>query len=109
MRNRGKVYWDWADPQLHFRNCDERLSCGTLINVQVRTSPLGATQLFFGIYKEKGEMLLEESYDDCKGQTMSAAMAWAQERARAWVATTCPAILVPARQSLPRKGARLAK
>lgn len=109
MRNRGKVYWDWADPQLHFRNCDERLSCGTLINVQVRTSPLGATQLFFGIYKEKGEMLVEESYVDCKGQTMSAAMAWALQHAKEWVATTFPAIPVQARQPLPRKGSRLAK
>ena len=97
MRNRGKVDWNWADPQLHFRNCDERLSCGTLINVQVRTSPLGATQLFFGIYKEKGEMLLEESHTDCKGQTLSAAMAWALQHAKEWGATTCPAIPVQAR------------
>ncbi|MDR2317783.1 MAG: hypothetical protein LBF06_15490 [Pseudomonas sp.] len=86
MRNRGTVYWDWANPELHFRNYDERLSCGTLINIQVRTSKENVTQLFFGIYGQKGLMLLEENYPDCKGQTMTAAMAWALERATGWVA-----------------------
>ncbi|MBK4989819.1 hypothetical protein [Pseudomonas sp. S36] len=86
MRNRGTVYWDWANPELHFRNYDERLSCGTLINIQVRTSKQNVTQLFFGIYGQKGLMLLEENYPDCKGQTMTAAMAWALERATGWVA-----------------------
>ncbi len=86
MRNRGKVYWEWANPELHFRNYDERLSCGTLINIQVRTSKENVTQLFFGIYGKKGLMLLEENYPDCKGQTMTVAMAWALQRANDWVA-----------------------
>ncbi|MGE8049668.1 hypothetical protein ACQKPT_15370 [Pseudomonas monteilii] len=86
MRNRGKVYWDWANPELHFRNYDERLSCGTLINIQVRTSKENVTQLFFGIYGHKGLMLLEENYPECKGQTMTVAMAWALQRANDWVA-----------------------
>ncbi|RII74234.1 hypothetical protein [Pseudomonas monteilii] len=85
MRNRGQVYWDWADPELHFRNHDERLPCGTLINIQVRTSKKNVTQVFFGIYGEKGVMLLEENYPDCQGQTMTAAMSWALQRANAWV------------------------
>ncbi|MBK0059648.1 hypothetical protein IAE40_13465 [Pseudomonas sp. S44] len=85
MRNRGTVYWDWANPELHFRNYDERLACGTLINIQVRTSKENVTQLFFGIYGQNGLMLLEESYPNCKGQTMTAAMAWALERAKGWV------------------------
>lgn len=84
MRNRGKVYWEWADPELHFRNYDERLSCGTLINIQVRTSLLNVTQLFIGIYGQKGLLLLEESYPDCRGLTMTAAMAWALQRAIDW-------------------------
>ncbi|MBS6039949.1 MULTISPECIES: hypothetical protein [Pseudomonas] len=86
MRNRGTVYWEWANPGLHFRNYDERLSCGTLINIQVRTSKENVTQLFFGIYGQKGLMLLEESYPDCKGQTMTVAMAWALQRANEWIA-----------------------
>ncbi|QXH44236.1 hypothetical protein KSS93_15165 [Pseudomonas xanthosomatis] len=86
MRNRGTVYWDWVNPELHFRNYDERLSCGTLINIQVRTSQDNLTQLFFGIYGQKGLMLLEENYPDSKGQTMTAAMAWALQRAKDWVA-----------------------
>lgn len=86
MRNRGQVYWDWANPELHFRNYDERLSCGTLINIQVRTSKENVTQMFFGIYGEKGMMLLEENHPECRGQTMTAAMAWALQRASDWVA-----------------------
>ncbi|WP_236170155.1 hypothetical protein [Pseudomonas parasichuanensis] len=109
MRNRGKVYWDWADPELHFRNYDERLSCGTLINIQVRISTLNVTQLFFGIYGEKGMLLLEESYPDCRGQTMTAAMAWALQRACDWVIEKFPPPPQPAPEPLPRKGSRLAR
>ncbi|MFK0309692.1 hypothetical protein ACIQUF_00465 [Pseudomonas sp. NPDC090233] len=86
MRNRGTVYWEWANPELHFRNYDERLSCGTLINIQVRVSKENVTQLFFGVYGEKGLMLLEENHPACQGQTMTAAMAWALQRAYDWVA-----------------------
>ncbi|NIE74814.1 hypothetical protein F3J44_28770 [Pantoea sp. Tr-811] len=109
MRARGKLYWDWADPALHFRNYDERLPCGKLINIQVRLSPQNITQLFFGIYGDKGVMLLEEHYPQCDGQTLSAAMAWALQRAQAWVGTTFapPADKRPER--LPRKGSRLYK
>lgn len=86
MRNRGKVYWEWANPELHFRNYDERLPCGTLINIQVRLSPESATQLFFGIYQENGLMQLEEYYPDCRGKTLTAAMVWALQRATDWAA-----------------------
>lgn len=85
MRNRGKVFWGWVNPELHFRNLDKRLPCGTLINVQVRTSKEKLTQVFFGIYGAKGVMLLEESHPDCNGQTMTVAMAWALQRATDWV------------------------
>ena len=109
MRNRGKVYWDWADPALHFRNYDERLSCGTLINIQARLSLAGITQLFFGIYGEKGVMLLEEYYPDRHGQTLSAAMAWALQRSQDWVVGAFPPPVPEMPNRLPRKGSRLYK
>lgn len=90
MRKRGNVYWKWANPELHFRNYDERLTCGTLINIQVRTSKENVTQLFFGIYDEQGLMLLEEHYPDCRGQTMTAAMVWALQRANDWISGDRP-------------------
>ncbi|MFG0849583.1 hypothetical protein ACF8R4_08340 [Pseudomonas sp. FYR_2] len=71
---------------MHFRNYDERLPCGTLINIQVRVSKENITQLFFGIYGPKGLMLLEENYPERKGQTMTAATAWALQRANDWIA-----------------------
>lgn len=89
MRNGGKVYWNWANPDLHFRNHDGRLACGTLINLQARVSAQNVTQLFLDVYGKKGLMMLEEAYDDCKGQTMTAAMAWALDRAKAWVIDAC--------------------
>lgn len=86
MRTRGDVYWQWAQPGIHFRNYDERIECGRLINIQVRISKDAVTQLFFGIYEKSGEMLLEEYYPDCRGQTPSRAMAWALDRAHDWLA-----------------------
>lgn len=106
MRNRGQAYWEWADAQLHFRNLDERLPCGTLINIQVRTSFKGVTQLFIGVYGQQGLMLLEEYFPDCRGQTMTAAMTWGLQRANEWIAHTSP----PAPSSQPgspgRRGSR---
>jgi hypothetical protein len=107
MRKRGEIYWDWANPELHFRNYDERLTCGTLINIQARLSLENATQLFLGIYGEKGVLLLEELHPDCRGQKLSAAMAWALERARDWVAETFSAPKAPGPEPLPRRGSRL--
>lgn len=82
MRNRGKVYWEWADPVLHVRSKDERLPDGTLLNVLVRMSPFGEVQLFVGVYGVKGTLIFEESYDSRPGETMTRAMAWGLERAK---------------------------
>ncbi|MBH3451991.1 hypothetical protein I5S84_24520 [Pseudomonas putida] len=107
MRNRGKVYWEWANPEMYFRNYDERLTCGTLINIQARLSPENATQLFLGIYGEKGVLLLEELHPNCCGQKPSVAIAWAIERAHGWVAQAFPAPKAPGPEPLPRRGSRL--
>ncbi len=82
MRDRGKVYWAWADESLHCRSVDERQANGTLLNVQVRLSLLGRTQLFIGVYAGKGTMIYEEAFDSLTGQSMTNAMAWGLERAR---------------------------
>lgn len=85
MRQRGKVYWEWASSDLHFRSLDQRLSCGGLVNVQARLSRDCKTQLFFGIYGENGVLLLEEHYPDCRELSMTIAMLWALERAQGWI------------------------
>lgn len=106
MRTRGSVYWGWADPEIHFRNKDERLSDGTLINVQVRTSKNGDVQLFLGVYGQAGTMLLEEAFDSRPGETMTHAMAAGFERAKEFVAMmsqTAPALRAG---SLPRRRSR---
>ncbi|MEZ7178272.1 hypothetical protein QVM52_23015, partial [Pseudomonas mosselii] len=61
------------------------------------TSYLGLIMRLGGVYETRGDSLLEESHTDCKGQTLSAAMAWALQHATEWGATTCPAIPVQAR------------
>ncbi|MCI0913853.1 MULTISPECIES: hypothetical protein [Pseudomonas] len=83
MRVREETYWQWADAQLHCRSHDEALSDGTTIDVQVRLSRLGATQLFLGLYGQGGKALLEEYYPARPGETMTRALVWGVERARA--------------------------
>lgn len=82
MRNRGKVFWDWADAALHTRSVDERQPDGTLLNVQVRMSLLGRTELFVGVYGTNGKMLFEETPDSLPGETMTHALARGLDRAR---------------------------
>lgn len=82
MRQRGDLFWDWADPTLHHRTHDETLSDGIHIDVQVRLSRVGATQLFLGIYDPLGLPLHEEAYDTRPGESMTRALAWGVGRAR---------------------------
>jgi len=98
MRIRQATYWQWADAQLHSRSHDEELSDGTSLDVQVRLSRLGATQLFLGVYARNGEALLEEYYPARPGETMTRALVWGVDRARA-LATGALPILV----QLPRR------
>lgn len=82
MRLRGEVFWTWASPGLHCRAHEEVLKDGTSIDVQVRLSMVGATQLFLGIYGASGAMIHEEGYDSRPGESMTKAMAWGVQRAR---------------------------
>lgn len=90
MRIREEKYWEWADALLHSRSHDEVLSDGTSIDVQVRLSRTGATQLFLGVYARQGRALLEEYYPSRPGESMSRALVWGVDRARAMVATLQP-------------------
>ncbi|WP_232109333.1 hypothetical protein [Pseudomonas juntendi] len=82
MRQRGEVFWAWADPNLQHRTHQELLDDGASLDVQVRLSRTGDTQLFIGIYESTGAMRYEEAYDKRPGETMSRAMVWATGRAR---------------------------
>lgn len=61
MKIRGEVFWAWADPTLHHRSHDECLDDGTQIDVQVRLSRTGNTQMFIGVYAPSGMALHEEA------------------------------------------------
>lgn len=82
MRTRGSTYWDWADAQLHCRTHTEILDSGTTIDVQVRLSRVGATQMFIGLYGQDGDVLHEEAYETRPGQSMTTAMLRGVARAR---------------------------
>lgn len=94
MRIREETYWRWADAQLHSRSHDEELSDGTCIDVQVRLSRLGATQLFLGLYAKGGRAVMEEYHAARPGETMTRALVWGVERARALATGALP--LTPA-------------
>lgn len=82
MRIRSDVFWGWADTKLHHRTHEEMLDDGTIIDVQVRLSCTGATQLFLGVYAPDGIALHEEAFDSRPGESMSRALAWGVGRAR---------------------------
>lgn len=82
MRIRGETFWLWADPGLHHRNHDEVLENGLSINVEVRLSRTGGTQMFMGIYSVDGEALYEEAFDSRPGESMSKALAVGTVKAR---------------------------
>ncbi|MGC3935926.1 MULTISPECIES: hypothetical protein [Pseudomonas] len=82
MRLRGDIFWAWADPEIHNRTHDETLSNGTHIDVQVRLSRTGETQMFIGVYAAGGMALHEETVNPRPGESMTRAMAWGVGRAR---------------------------
>lgn len=82
MRIRGDIFWNWADSTLHHRTHDETLSDGTFIDVQVRLSRTGNTQMFIGVYAATGAALHEEAFDSRPGESMTRALAWGVGRAR---------------------------
>ncbi|MBK5012233.1 hypothetical protein IAE33_004093 [Pseudomonas sp. S60] len=90
MRVREQTYWQWADAHLHSRCHDEALSDGTTLDVQVRLSRLGATQLFLGLYARDGRALVEEYYPARPGETMTRALVWGVDRARAMATGALP-------------------
>lgn len=82
MRIRGDVFWAWADPTLHHRTHSETLDDGTYIDVQVRLSRTGSTQMFIGVYAQGGMAIHEESFDSRPSESMTRALAWGVGRAR---------------------------
>ena len=82
MWQRGDVYWEWADPTLHHRFYDEVFENRVAIDVQVRLSRTGATQLFIGVYAPCGQRLLEEAFVKRPGETMTRALLAGVAKAR---------------------------
>ena len=90
MRIRGDVFWKWADPTLHHKSHDEILDDGTKMDIQVRLSRTGNTQLFIGVYSGKGMALHEEAFDSRPGESMTRALAWGVGRARCLATNQMP-------------------
>lgn len=90
MRIRGDVFWNWADPTLHHRSHDETLDDGTNMDIQVRLSRTGNTQLFIGVYGGTGMVLREEAFESRPGESMTRALAWGVVRARCLATNQMP-------------------
>lgn len=103
MRIRGDLFWTWADATLHHRRHEEALAEGLSIDVQVRLSRTGATQLFLGVYTAAGMALHEEAFDTRPGESMTRALAWGVARARSVAAT--PAATLSCRTCKQTQGA----
>ncbi|WP_257645102.1 hypothetical protein [Pseudomonas putida] len=87
MRHRGAVFWAWADPALEHHSHLESLADGAWLDIQVRLSRTGDTQLFIGIYEQSGLARVEEAYAKRPGETVTRAMAWGTRRGRALAKT----------------------
>lgn len=109
MRNRGKLYWDWANPAIHVRTLNERMPDGTVLDVQVRMSVFSETQLFIGVYAQKGMMLFEEVFDSRPGESMTMALEWGLNRARQKSPAGSMLLKGVKPGPLPRTGSRLKK
>ncbi|APV41825.1 hypothetical protein PFAS1_21675 [Pseudomonas frederiksbergensis] len=103
MSRRGEKYWSWYGPDLHCRIHEERLENGLLIDIQVRLTNDGDTQLFVGVYEE-GAMLFEDAYLSRPGETMTQAMNWGVQRAMEFVETLNAPAKPSQPEGLPRKG-----
>ncbi|WP_296268502.1 hypothetical protein [Pseudomonas sp. UBA6562] len=101
MRIRGDSFWSWADPTLHHRRHDEALPNGTCLDVQVRLSRTGATQLFLGVYGASGLALHEEAYASRPGESMTRALAWGVVRARQVAVELATLACVPTVRQVP--------
>ncbi|WCM49030.1 hypothetical protein OH720_18665 [Pseudomonas sp. WJP1] len=108
MSERGETYWDWADPDEHCRIHEERLKNGLLIDIHVRLSQKGDTQLFIGVYSEQGTRLFEEAYLSRPGETMTQAMEWGIQHAKEVVKTLNVSAEPSKAEALPRQGSRQA-
>ncbi|WP_372028382.1 hypothetical protein [Pseudomonas kurunegalensis] len=83
MRHRGAVFWAWADPALQHHSHEEELDDGAKLDIQVRLSRTGDTQLFIGIYERSGLARIEEAYAKRPGESVTRTMAWGAGRGRA--------------------------
>ncbi|WP_085717728.1 hypothetical protein [Pseudomonas sp. B28(2017)] len=81
IKQRQRVFWDWADCQLHSRSQGVVCGNGIQVDVQVRTSREGTVQLFIGGYEPNGLMVFEEYYKERSGETMTVALNWGCARA----------------------------
>jgi hypothetical protein len=95
MLNRGSCYRKWADAQLQCQTYGEHLCNGATIEVQARLSATGATQLFIGVYADTGAALIEVSYDNRPGESMTRAMLWGTLQARTLAQSGVTAMNIP--------------
>lgn len=88
MRHPGTVFWAGADPALQHHSHEEELDDGAKLDLQVRLSRTGDTQLFIGIYERSGLARIEEAYSKRPGESVTRAMAWGARRGRALALST---------------------
>ena len=85
MRMRGPSYYQWADSQLPNFSHVEEYGADAHIDVVVRSSRQGITQLFLGIYNSFGMTMVEEYFDALPDLNTTQAMHWGIARAKAFV------------------------
>lgn len=94
MRQRGSCFRNWSKSPLRASVHEEVLDNGTQVETRARLSTTGGTQLFIGIYKDKGACICEELYMTLAEHNITRAVTVGKQRARAIAAGRTPPLLI---------------
>lgn len=88
MRMRGSAYYQCADCRLLNISHIEEYGSAKCIDVVVRLSRTGVTQVFWGVYDFCGTRLYEEYNEALLGHNITQGTNWGLTRAKAFVDVT---------------------
>lgn len=89
-QKRGGTFWLWADCLLKAERHQAYSETGSNIDIQVRASREGCTQMFIGVYNAAGNVLCEEFYSNLSCDTLAQALDWGIRRCDVLVDRTTP-------------------
>ncbi|WP_130931533.1 hypothetical protein [Pseudomonas sp. Sample_24] len=82
MRHRGAKFWLWLNNRLPVKIYEDALNDGRQIEVHSRITQEGMTQVFIGIYDNRGGVMFEDFQDRGFREPLASALKWGASWAR---------------------------